>query len=136
MVPSSSSASPSSTVSVQEPLDVNEEDWMQEYPLDKDPHSAATSDFEYEDDVEATPGIRPERLRPRWGMRGIMALIAAALSPRESRRAADARPLLAPSSSSCSCSSGCKSSSARHCRRLKLLLRCLCYPLLGLLVML
>ncbi|PYI06784.1 hypothetical protein BO78DRAFT_314829 [Aspergillus sclerotiicarbonarius CBS 121057] len=63
-------------------------------------------------------------------MRGIMALIAAALSPRDPRRTADARPLLAPHSAS-----SCKSSS-RHYRRLKCLSRCLCYPLLGLLVML
>ncbi|PWY72235.1 hypothetical protein BO94DRAFT_539359 [Aspergillus sclerotioniger CBS 115572] len=135
MVPSSSST-PSSTVSVQDSLDVNDEaDWMQRYPGDKDPHSAATSDFEYEDDVEATPGIRPERPRPRWWMRGILPLIAASLSPRESRRsAADARPLLAPASSYSTCKS--YSSSRQHYCTFKVLLRCLCFPLLGLLVML
>ncbi|OJJ66893.1 hypothetical protein ASPBRDRAFT_200512 [Aspergillus brasiliensis CBS 101740] len=114
---------------------------LDSFPLDKDLQtSTALNDTDYDADIEASQLYASERPRS-GGMRGILALIAAYLSPRMNkkkqhhRQPADARPLLA-SANDATPSTAWSYSSSRQYQRLKSLSRCLCYPLLGLLVML
>lgn len=112
---------------------------LDRFPLDKDLEtSTALNDLAYDADVEASQLYAPKRPRS-GGMRGIVSLIAAYLSPRENkkkhhRQPADARPLLASANNATPTAAW--HSSSRQYQRLKSLSQCLCYPLLGLLVML